>query len=67
MVLISILYEFLRLWIELKNGRKTRARVDSDHNIEIEATQLSYRQFLKFLAAIMHSIYFLDDESKEST
>ena len=40
------LYKLMRLWVDTINGRKLRVKVG---NIEIEATQLSEKKFLKLL------------------
>jgi len=43
------LYKLMRLWVDTINGRKLRVKID---NVEIEATQLSEKKFLKLLEVL---------------
>ena len=57
----AILYKLIRLWVEFKNGRKIRVKVD---NIEVEATQLSEKQFMNLLTTIEKHRKKMDSASK---
>ena len=43
------LYKLMRLWVDTINGRKIRVKID---NVEVEATQLSEKKFLKLLEVL---------------
>jgi len=56
-----VLYKLLRLWVELKKGRMIRVKLD---DIEVEATQLTEKQFIDLLATIEEHAKKVDNASK---
>lgn len=49
-VLVPVLYKFLELWVKLKNGRRIKVKID---HIEIDMTQKTEEEFLRFFEIIM--------------
>jgi len=46
---VAALFKLLKLWVELKNGRKIKVKMG---DFEVDTTQMSPRQFSKFVAKL---------------